>query len=195
MDALYMTLDPYMIWFYRITGYGFVDFLVGTFVIAFVAVVVGEFTISLLFVINQRHIDEINGKVRKYQDLSHRALMAKDKAAYKAANTLANDAFGKSFFMQIGLSAGSLWPLFLAMGWINHRFPDVEFDLLFTGYSMGCVGVLIVMYASAHLVFKRVKYRLPYFRKIKAMLDTYGSPCAGEVASDDMLRLRHGHAG
>ena len=46
-------------------------------------------------------------------------------------------------------------------------FSDVEFPLLFSDYSVGFVGVFIPLYAAAYLIFKRIKYKLPYFRRIK----------------------------
>jgi hypothetical protein len=173
MHPLWMLVDPYLIWFYRLTGYTFVDFLIGTFVVAFAALIIGEITISVVFMISRSWIDASTYEARHYQDLSAEALSAGDKAAYRAANKLANDAFGKSFFMQIALSAARLWPIFLALAWMSQRFSEVEFPLLFLDYAIGFIGVFIPLYAAAHLIFKRFKYKLPYFRKIKAILDSY----------------------
>jgi hypothetical protein len=173
MHPLWSLVDPFIIWFYRLTGYALVDFLIGTFVLAWASLVIGEFTISAVFLISRRWIDASTYEARHYQDLSGEALSAGDKEAYRAANKLANDAFGKSFFMQIALSAARLWPVFLALAWMSQRFAEVEFPLLFSDYAIGFVGVFIPMYAAAYLIFKRIKYRLPYFRRIKAVLDSY----------------------
>ncbi len=175
MHPLWMLVDPYIIWFYRLTGYAFADFLLGTFVLAWMALLVGEFTISLVFLAARRRIDAATEEARHYQDLSAEALSAGNKEAYRAANKLANDAFGRSFFMQIALSSAFLWPVFVALAWMNQRFADLDFPLLFTDYSLGCVGVFMVLYVAAYLIFKKTKDKLPYFRGIKTILDSYQS--------------------
>jgi hypothetical protein len=173
MHPAWMIIDPYLIWFYRLTGYAFADFLIGTFVLAWIALLIGEFTISVVFLISKSRIDADTRDALRYQDLSAEALSAGDREAYRAANKLANDAFGKSFFMQIALSGAFLWPIFLALAWMSMRFSEVEFPLLFTDYSIGYAGIFIALFAAAYLIFKRVKYRLPYFRRIKSLLDSY----------------------
>jgi hypothetical protein len=167
-------LDPYLIMLFHITGYSFVDFLIGNFILAFVAVVVGEFTISLVFLINRRHIEKQTGEIVKYQNLSIDALAVGDKEAYQAANKMANDAFGKSFFSQIAMSAAFVWPIFFVMTWLQYRFAEVDFSILFTDYTVGCFAVFVPLYAAAYLIFKRIKPMIPYFRRIKAILDSYG---------------------
>jgi hypothetical protein len=173
MHPLWILVDPYIIWLYRLTGYAFADFIFGTFVLAWIALLVGEFTVSVVFLAAKQRIDASTDEARRYQDLSADALSAGNKEAYRAANKLANDAFGKSFFMQIALSAAFLWPIFLALAWMTQRFAELEFPILFSSFSLGFTGVFIVMYATAYLIFKRIKYRLPYFRRIKSILDSY----------------------
>ena len=172
MQPIYVAIDPYVIWFYRMTGYTFVDFLIGVLVLAFIALLIGECTISLAFLAAKKRIDKINAQVVRYQNLSFDALRAGDKNTYHASNKLANDAFGKSFFMQIALSAAFLWPIFFALDWMQWRFSGVEFELLFVDRRVGAVCVFITLYAAAFLVFKRVKHHLPYFRRITAIIDS-----------------------
>ena len=176
MHPVWMVVDPYLIWFYRVSGYGFPDFLIGTFVLAWLALLMGEFTIAVVFMLVKERIDTTTQEARRYQDLSAEAMAAGEKEAYHAANKLANDAFGRSFFMQIALSGAFLWPIFVALAWMDLRFRDVEFSLLFTGYSVGFIGMFIVLYAAAYLIFKKIKYRLPFFRRIKTVLDSYDQP-------------------
>jgi hypothetical protein len=171
MHPVYLWLDPGLIWFYRITGYAYVDFFFGTFILALAAVIIGEFTISLAFLANRRAIDKTTGEVVRYNNLSVDAVIAKNKNAYTASNKLANDAFGRSFFMQIALSTAFLWPIPFALGWMQYRFFDVEFRLPGTEVSVGYIAVFILLYITAYLLFRRVKYRVPYFRKIREMLD------------------------
>ena len=175
MPVFFRVLDPYLIWFYRLTGHALPDFFIGTFVLAVIVLVLGEFSISLAFLANKRHIDQFTREVVKYQNISVDALKAGDEQAYAAANKLANDAFGKSFFMQIALSAAFLWPICFALAWMQYRFLEVEFPLPVIGYSLNYIGVFIIIYAVTYLLFKRVKYKLPFFRRIKVILDSYPS--------------------
>jgi hypothetical protein len=171
MPSLYLFLDPYLIWFYRLTGQPGWDFLIGTSVVAVLALMVGEFTSFLASLLVRRHFTQVAGEARKYQDLSMEALKAGDRPAYEAANKLANDAFNKSFFMQLALSATFFWPIFLMLGWMQERFQGIEIPLVLIPYSLGFVGIFIILYILAYFIFKRVKYRLPYLRGMKANLD------------------------
>jgi hypothetical protein len=171
MHPAYLAVDPLIIWFYRITGYTFVDFLIGTFVLGMTAVILGEFTISLAYLANRKHIEKQTEDVVRFQNLSVDAIEAQNKPAYSAANKMANEAFGKSFFMQIALSTAFLWPIPLALGWMQYRFHDVEFRLLFTDITVGYFAVFIALYVAAYLIFKRVKPVIPYFKWINAKLD------------------------
>ncbi len=173
MPPFFLFFDPYLIRLYRITGYAWVDFFLGTMALAFIVLIIGEFTISLAFLASRKRIERVTDEAVKYQNLSMEALAAGDKEAYRAANKLANDAYGHSFFMQLALSAAFLWPICFALVWMGYRFSGLEFPLPFTGLSMGYMGVFILLYVAAYQAFKRVKYKLPYFRRIKVLLDGY----------------------
>lgn len=175
MSPFFLFLDPYLIRLYRITGYAGVDFFLGTLALAFIVLIIGEFTISLAFLASRKRIDRVTDEAVKYQNLSMEALAAGDKEAYRAANRLANDAYGHSFFMQLALSAAFLWPICFALVWMGYRFSGLEFPLPFTDLSIGYMGVFILLYVAAYQAFKRVKYKLPYFRRIKVLLDGYRS--------------------
>ena len=47
MPALFLWLDPYLIRLYRLTGYAYFDFFLGTLVLAFLALIIGEASASL----------------------------------------------------------------------------------------------------------------------------------------------------
>jgi hypothetical protein len=102
------------------------------------------------------------------------ALKAGDRPAYEAANKLANEAFGKSFYSQVALSATFVWPIFFALGWMQHRFLDVTFPLPFIGFPLGYIGVFLILYIAAYFVLKPVKRRMPYYRRIKELRDASG---------------------
>ena len=43
---------------------------------------------------------------------------------------------------------------------LQYRFLDLEFPLPFTGYSLGYIGVFILLYIPAYLLIKRIERRL-----------------------------------
>jgi hypothetical protein len=172
MNPVYLFLDPYLIWFYRITGCSFVDFLIGTFILCTIATAIGEFTISAVFLINRKYISLVTEEVARYQDLAGKAASSGNHTVYVACNDMANEAFGKSFFMQIAMSGASLWPVFFAADWMRYRFDDIEFQLPFTDNTVGFLCIFIALYAAARLAFSRIKYRIPYFKSIKEILDS-----------------------
>lgn len=176
MHPVFRFCDPCLIWSYRITGYAPTDFLIGTFVLALLAVIIGEITASLVSLVAKRQLDQATAEARKYQVLSMDALAAGDKPSYEAANQLANDAFGHSFFMQIAQSAAFFWPAFFALAWMAYRFADLEFPLPLVQHSLGYTGVFILLYIPAYFLFKRVKRKLPYLNRIKRPPDTYDQP-------------------
>lgn len=182
MPSLYLFLDPYLIWFYRLTGQTGWNFLIGTSVVAVLTLMVGEFTSFLASLMVRRHFTQVAGEAKKYQDLSMEALKAGDRPAYEAANKLANDAFNKSFFMQLALSATFFWPIFFMLGWMQYRFADLEFPIPYLHFSLGYIAVFLFLLVAAYFVFKPVKYRIPYFRRIQAMLDA-SSHAAKEMKS------------
>lgn len=184
-------LDPYLIWFYRITGLAWVDFIFGTLVLAFIALIIGEFSISAIFLATRKHIDRSTEEAIKYQNMSVDALAHRNKPAYTAANKLANDAFGKSFFQQIALSAAFLWPIPFALAWMQYRFLEVDIPVPWTGYTVNYIAIFVPLYVVAYFLFKRVKYRLPFFRRMKVILDSYKDQ-AREMKSLADLETRPG---
>lgn len=169
MHPFYQILDPYLIYCYRLTGHVAADFVIGTLVLACIAMLIGEFTVFLAFRFTHKRLGEKTAEAEKYQNLSMDALKAGNKEAYQAANTLAKDAFGHSFFQQLALSAAFLWPVFLALAWMQYRFLEVEFPIPGTTWSLGFIGAFIIIYIAAYLALKR----LPWFRRLKGVLASY----------------------
>jgi hypothetical protein len=176
MHPVYLWLDPYLIWFYRLSGVAEVNFLLGTLALAVLSLLVGEFTSFLAALMVRRHFEQVAGEATRYQDLSMEALKAGDRPAYEAANQVANEAFGKSFFMQIALSATFFWPIFFALGWMQYRFLEVTFPLPFIGFSLGYTGVFVLLYIAAYVMFKPLKRRMPYVRRTKELMAASARP-------------------
>ncbi len=163
MHPVYLPLDPYLIWFYRLTGQAALDFFLGTFFLAWLALLVGEFTSKLAAFVVKRPVGRVTEEAKKYHELSLTALKSGDRPAYEAANKMANEAFSKSFFMQLTLSATFFWPIFFVLGWMQYRFLYLEFPVPFVHVSLGFIGIFIIVYGLAYVTYKQLKRRLPVF--------------------------------
>lgn len=141
-------------------------FFLGTFLLASASVLIGKYSMAAAFRFNRDTIHGYNREMEYYQKMSLRALKAGNKAAYKACNGIANNAYGKFFFSQIALAASFLWPAFLALGWMQYRFSGVEFSLpAFDQYgvcSYGYVSTFLVCYVSARLLNNAVRKLYPH---------------------------------
>ena len=164
MHPFYQVLDPYLIWSYRLTGHTAVDFVMGTFVLACISILIGEVTVSLAYRFTRNSLGKKTSEAEKYQNLSIEALKAGNKEAYEAANKLAKDAFGHTFFQQAALSSAFLWPVFFALAWMQYRFLEVEVPLPLLPVSLGFIGVFIIIYVATYFLFKQVKRRVTFFR-------------------------------
>ncbi len=171
--------DSILIHLYRVTGNPLADYYLGTFLLAFLSVLVGEFTISLVFKVNKSHLDKLNSKVEKMNRLSEEALRLGDQASYTAINKEGNDAFGRLFFNKFGLSAASLWPIFFALAFMQERFAEIALPLPFFGWEINYVFFFLLNYIPARILFGRMKRRLPYFRGAHQALLAYEKKEAG----------------
>jgi hypothetical protein len=167
-------LDPYLLALYGLTGAHALDGLIGTFLLSLVVVVIGEFTISLVFRVNRKHLDKLNSNLKKYSDLSQEALRRGDEASYKALNKQGNDAYGHVFFNRFGLSAAALWPIFFALDWMQPHFAETGIAVPFYPFGAHYVVVFLICYILARIVFGRLKRHLPYFKGQYRMLQSYG---------------------
>jgi hypothetical protein len=175
-NAFYVQADRFLIFWYRLTGHALLDYFFGTFIVALLCVVIGEVTVSLAIRINRRHIDAMNAEVEHKERLSLAAYKAGDKAGYQALNKQATDVWGKHFFTMIGYSAGILWPIPFALGWMQTRFAAVAFPIalpfsLLFGPSVGYLFTFIPLYILARIIFKHMRPWLPYFKNVQRTLD------------------------
>lgn len=176
MDFLIMA-DQFLIQLYRITGMTILDYFLGTFLLALSAVVLGEWTLSLVLRFNRHYVDKIEDEMLRQHRLSLRALRQNDEKAYKACNHEANDAFGRYFFTMVAYSAAILWPVPFVLAWMQTRFSEVEFQLVYPvsliWSSTGYFTVFILLYILARIVFKNIRSYLPYFREVQKTLDLF----------------------
>jgi hypothetical protein len=161
---LYGLIDSALMPFYRFPDNPLLGYYLGTFALSFASIIIGEYSISLAFHANSEMIKSDNQKIDHFQSLSLEALKAGDKTAFKACNGIANEAYGKSFFTQITLSAASLWPVFIALGWMQYRFSEVSFQLSFTvplyGDKLGYFANFLLCYILMRITVKNIRQAL-----------------------------------
>jgi hypothetical protein len=187
MQSLLYYIDQFLIFFYRLADVPIVGYIIGTFVLAMISVMIGQFTYAVAYRWNRKWLNSDSREMIRMHNLSIRALAAKDKSAYKACNKVANDAFGKHFFAQMAMGMASLWPAPFALAWMETRFADVAFLLPFripyVGETVGYTATFIPMFVLAHILFGKVKYRLPFFSQMRAEM------VSDAKASEPMMTL------
>ena len=155
-------MDSMPISLYEITGNPVGDYLIGTFLLAVICVVVGHVTMALVSRVNRNHLEELDSSLIKLNRLSGQALEMGDEKSYKACNKEANDSFGHLFFGKFGLSAASFWPAFFALAWMQERFSDVGIPIPMTGLELNYFVVFVILYLGARVLFGRARRYLPF---------------------------------
>ena len=162
----WMGLDGILIHLYRITGWTLPDYFIGTLLLAMIAVVIGDFTTSLVYLGNRSYFRKLNSRLGELHESSMVALHLKDTPSYKAVNREANDTFGMLFFGMFGLSASYLWPAFFALAWMQTRFEGIQFPLFIKNWTTNYFLTFLVLYILARIIFWKLKPYLPYFKHV-----------------------------
>jgi len=154
-------MDSFLMPFFRFPESPLAGYYLGTVVLSVICIVTGEYSISLAFRLNRKMILHDNNRIEHFEKLSIAALKAGNKSAFKACNGIANEAYGKSFFTQITLSAASLWPVFIALGWMQYRFSEVEFNLPFSipliGGTVGYFPTFLLCYIAVRIAVSKTR--------------------------------------
>jgi hypothetical protein len=129
VNEFYYYIDPWLIAPYRWLADGAWAWWLGTMILAVEVVAVGWLTVALGKRANRSTLRASESETSQMHEMSMEALKSGDKPSYKAFNKLANDAFGKRFFQMAALGIGSLWPAFIAAGWLQERLYGVSIPL------------------------------------------------------------------
>ncbi len=154
--------DQILISLYRLTGNPVCDYFIGTFLLAFLLILVGQGTLSLVFRVNRKHLATLESRVEELNLLSISAMEIDDRHSYRAVNKEANDAYGRLFFNRFGLSAAFLWPAFFGLAWMQERFADVTVPIPILGVKANYFVVFLISYVLARIVFGRARRCLSY---------------------------------
>lgn len=156
-DMILNIVDLFLITPYRWPQNPIMGWWLGTVIVGIWCVVLGEMTLALAFRVNRFRVKAVSQELMEYHDSSMNALKAGDKQAYKAINRLANEAYGKSFFLQVSMACASLWPVALALGWMQTRFSGVDFPLPFVfpviGDTVGYPFAFLPVYILIRILF------------------------------------------
>lgn len=181
-------IDSYLTGLFLLTGDPVVNYFIGSFLLAMGCVVTGEVTLSLAIRWNRQHIENLKLEVRRRESQSIRAYEMGDRTSYQALNKAANDAWGRHFFTMTGYSAGVLWPVPFALGWMQLHFEQVRFLLAFPlsllfGETVGFAFSFIPIYILCRILFKHLHPWLPYFKGVHRMLHSGrdATPAAGDA--------------
>jgi hypothetical protein len=154
-------VDSFLIAPYRWLHDPVLGWLLGTLFVALWATLLGEITLALAFRVNRFRVQETSQEMTKRHNQSINALKAGDKDSYKAINKLANEAYGKNFFLQLAMASASLWPVAFALAWLNTRFSEIAFPLPFSlprsGNTVSYPFVFIPLYILTRIAFSNVK--------------------------------------
>ncbi|MBN2126621.1 MAG: hypothetical protein JW821_20140 [Deltaproteobacteria bacterium] len=150
-------VDPILIAPYRWLDYPIPAWWLGTFVLGLWAALLGELTLAVAYRVNRTAVKERMDETSMYHQRSVNALKSGDKKSYKAINKLANEAFGKSFFLLMAMGMASLWPAFLAAAWLQERFGDIRFSFPYVKDGLNFVPSFLICYVLARIIMKQLK--------------------------------------
>jgi hypothetical protein len=156
---LLTAIDPVLIAPYRLFENPMLGWWIGTAVLAFWAVVIGELTLAVAYFVNRRAVAENHERTLYYHEQSLKAKGAGDEKAYKGINDLANDAFGKSFFLLAAMGMASVWPAFFAAAWLDMRFGEIVLHLpeWAGGWELSFLAPFIILYIAIRVGYGRLK--------------------------------------
>jgi hypothetical protein len=152
-------IDPFLIAPYRWFDNPMASWWLGTFILALWAGIIGELSLAAAYRLNRSQVAENDEQTLYYHRQSMAAKKAGDETAYRGINNLANEAFGKGFFLLAAMGMASLWPAFFAAAWLNLRFGELTFSLprWAGGLELNFIAPFIVLYILARVVISKVK--------------------------------------
>ncbi|VBB42524.1 conserved membrane hypothetical protein [uncultured Desulfatiglans sp.] len=170
-NALLAAIDAFLIAPYRWPANPYFGWWLGTGLLALWSAVLGELTGTIAVQANRRTIRDAFSEASDRHDQSLSALQAGDRDLYKDINSLANEAYGKAFFLQITVAAAVLWPVPLAIAWLQLRFAGLRFgvpvSIPWVGADFSASLVFILMYVVARIVSRHLRCKISFLKRAK----------------------------
>ena len=146
------------------------SFWLGTALLAAYATLLGELVAGLLFMTHKSYYHELQDKMIHMHNVSVDALHQSDKESYLAANKLAQEAFGKTFFSEATLGMASIVPAPFALAWLDQRFSGIPLlTVPIVNHELSYPFVFLLLYIFFRIMFSKWKKHLPFFRTIHAI--------------------------
>ena len=183
-------VDPVLIAPYRWVEAPLAAWWLGTFILSLWAGFFSELTLGAAYFLNRKAVMEKYEKTMGYFNASMTARREGDQASYKAINKLANEYYGQSFFLQMAMGMGSLWPAFLAAGWLQMRFGEIRFALPFVDFTLSFLAPFIILYIATRILFSRLKRPLLAYIRSSRAVGTHGQNSATEPNSQRYVHQR-----
>ena len=159
LEIILRTIDPVLIQPYRLFENPMTGWWAGTALLAFWSVLIGELTLATAYYINRAAVSKNLDETLYYHEQSMKAKQAGDETAYQGINKLANEAYGKSFFLLMAMGMASLWPAFFAAAWLDKRFGDIVFVLppWAGGFELSFLAPFVIFYVLMRVAYGRLK--------------------------------------
>lgn len=146
------------------------SFWLGSALLAAYATLMGEIVAGLLFLTHKSYYIELQDKMIHMHNVSVDALHQSDKKSYLAANKLAQEAFGKTFFSEATVGMASILPVPFALAWLALRFTGIPLlTVPVFNHELGYPFVFLLLYITLRVLFAKLKKHLPFFRTIQAI--------------------------
>ncbi len=154
-------LDSFFIAPFRWPNSAVLGLWLGCAILAFYCSLIGE-TIYVLFMkVHKKYYHGLSDETLHYHKLSMKALHSGNKEAYLAANKLAHDKFGKSFFAKASVSMATLTPVPFVLHWLSLRFEGIAVHSIpFTEKSVGYVFVFLTLYIFERIIVSKIRKRM-----------------------------------
>ncbi len=157
MNKFWLSIDPILIYPYKLLGNQALSFWFGCLVLAFICIILGRLTVKALYALNKGFYQKQNAELEHYQHLSIKAANTGNQETYKAVNRMANESFGKTFFTGAALFTASLWPLPFIMHWLSARFEGVVIHTIpFLEKEVGYAFVMLACYVPLRLILSKL---------------------------------------
>jgi hypothetical protein len=159
---LLTAIDPVLIAPFRYFNNPMVGWWAGISALAFWSTFLGELTMAGVLHINRSAVIKNMDETAYYHEQSIKAKQAGDEKAYNGINRLANEAYGKSFFLMMAMGMAALWPAFFAAAWLDMRFGEIVFSLPKWAGSLelNFLAPFVLCYVGMRVGYGRLKHLL-----------------------------------
>lgn len=159
LNTILRAIDPVLIQPYRLFENPMAGWWAGTALLALWSVLIGELTLAAAYYVNRAAVSKNMEETLYFHEQSMKAKQAGDENAYQGINKLANEAYGKSFFLLMAMGMASLWPAFFAAAWLDKRFGDIVFVLPHWagGLELSFLAPFILLYLLTRVGYGRLK--------------------------------------